>query len=65
MGWLDKILGRAKQTAGTATDSPSLEREGAHQEAAAEAEERAQEHEDVAQEAREQAAEEKAQEEQL
>jgi uncharacterized protein YjbJ (UPF0337 family) len=64
MGWLDKILGRAKQTAGTATDSPSLEREGAHQEAAAAAEERAEQHEDIAQEAREQAAEEKAREEQ-
>lgn len=64
MGWLDKILGRAKQTAGTATDSPSLEQEGAHQEAAAEAEERAHEHEEAAQEAREEAAGERAQEEQ-
>ena len=53
MGWLDKIMGRGKRTAGEAMDSPTMREEGRHQEAAGKAEERAEEHEGMAQEARE------------
>jgi uncharacterized protein YjbJ (UPF0337 family) len=65
MGWLDKILGRTKSTAGEATGSPGLREEGRSQEAAAQAEERAEQHEERAQEEREQAAAERADEEPL
>jgi hypothetical protein len=34
MGWLDKLMGRSKETVGTATDSPAMREEGRHQEAA-------------------------------
>jgi hypothetical protein len=60
MGWLDKLLGRGKQTAGAAVDSPSLAEEGRHQEEAANAVDRAETHEELAQEARDRAAEERA-----
>ncbi|HEX3256071.1 MAG TPA: CsbD family protein [Gaiellaceae bacterium] len=60
MGWLDKLLGRGKQTAGGATGSRSMQEEGRHQEAAGEAEDRAATHEDIAQEERNRAAEERA-----
>lgn len=63
MGWLDRILGRAKSTMGEAVDSPSMKQEGHHQEAAAQAEERAEAHEELAQEARETEAAERAEEE--
>jgi uncharacterized protein YjbJ (UPF0337 family) len=65
MGWLDKLLGRSKRTAGEATDSPSLREEGRHQEAAAQAQERAEQAEEFAQAERERAAGEKAEEERL
>jgi len=65
MGWLDRILGRAKSTAGEATGSPAMREEGRAQEAAAQAEEHAEEHEDMAQEERERAAAERADEERL
>jgi hypothetical protein len=35
MGWLDKLLGRAKATAGEATESTGLREEGRAQESAA------------------------------
>ena len=41
MGWLDKLMGRSKETVGTATDSPAMREEGRHQEAAGQAEDRA------------------------
>jgi uncharacterized protein YjbJ (UPF0337 family) len=65
MGWLDKILGRTKSTAGEAVDSPAMREEGRSQEAAARAEDRAEQHEERAQEERERAAEERADEERL
>jgi uncharacterized protein YjbJ (UPF0337 family) len=65
MGWLDKILGRTKSTAGEAAGSPSMREEGRAQEAAARAEDRAEQHEEVAQEERERAAAERADEERL
>jgi uncharacterized protein YjbJ (UPF0337 family) len=61
MGWLDKIMGRGKRTAGEAMDDPGLRQEGHHQEAAAAAEEHAEQHEDLAQDAREREASERAQ----
>jgi uncharacterized protein YjbJ (UPF0337 family) len=65
MGWLDKLMGRGKQTAGGATGDPSLQAEGRHQEAAGTAEDRAEQHEDLAQEERDRAAEERASEESM
>jgi uncharacterized protein YjbJ (UPF0337 family) len=65
MGWLDKLMGRGKRTAGEAMDSPSMSEEGRHQEAAGRAEERAGKHEEMAQEARETEARERAEEERL
>jgi uncharacterized protein YjbJ (UPF0337 family) len=65
MGWLDKILGRTKSTAGEAVGSPPMREEGRAQEAAARAEDRAEQHEEVAQEERERAAAERADEERL
>jgi uncharacterized protein YjbJ (UPF0337 family) len=63
MGWLDKILGRTKSTAGEAMGSPELREEGRSQEAAAQAEARAEQHEERAQEERERAAAERPEEE--
>ena len=59
MGLLDKLLGRGKKAAGDVTGDASLQREGMHQEQAAEAEDRAEKHEDLASEERERAAEHK------
>ena len=56
MSWLDKLLGRGKQTAGDMTDDPSLRREGMHQEHEANARDRAERHEELAQEERDRAA---------
>ena len=56
MGWLDKILGRAKSAAGEATGSSTMREEGRAQEGAARAEERAETHEEMAQEERDRAA---------
>lgn len=61
MGFLDKIMGRGKRTAGEATDDPGLRQEGQHQEAAGAADDRAEQHEELAQEAREREASERAQ----
>lgn len=60
MGWLDKLMGRSKRTAGEATDSPALRDEGRHQEAAGRAEDTAGQHEELAQDAREREAQERA-----
>ena len=60
MGFLDKLLGRGKKTAGDVMDDPGMRREGMHQEREGMAEERASMHEDDAQAAREQAAEHRA-----
>ncbi len=57
MGWLDKLLGRGKKTAGDMTGDSSMKREGMHQEQEAMASERAQSAEQMAQEERERAAE--------
>ncbi len=65
MGWLDKLMGRGKRTAGEATDSPSLREEGMHQEAAGAAEDQAEQAEERAQEAREEAAHERAEQERM
>jgi uncharacterized protein YjbJ (UPF0337 family) len=48
MGLLDKILGRTKESAGDLTGNESLQREGAHQEAAGAADDHAAEHEAAA-----------------
>lgn len=56
MGLLDKLLGRGKQAAGDVVGDSSLHREGAHQEAQADAEDRAEQYEDLAQSARQDAA---------
>lgn len=63
MGFLDKLMGRGKQTAGEAMDSPSLREEGRHQEAAGHATEAAAAHEEEAREMRDRAAEERAEQE--
>jgi uncharacterized protein YjbJ (UPF0337 family) len=60
MGWLDKLLGRAKKATGDVTGSKERWQEGQHQEAEGVAEERADAAERQAQEAREQAAEHRA-----
>jgi uncharacterized protein YjbJ (UPF0337 family) len=52
MGWLDKLMGRGKKTAGEAMDRPGMREEGQHQEAAGAADDRASKHEDLAQEER-------------
>jgi uncharacterized protein YjbJ (UPF0337 family) len=61
MGWLDKLRGRGKRTAGEAMDSPSMREEGRHEEAAGAAEDRVEQHEEMAQEEREREASERAQ----
>lgn len=60
MGWLDKLLGRGKKTAGDVTGDSSMKREGMHQEQSAMASERAESAEEMAQEERERAAEHEA-----
>ena len=62
MGWLDKLMGRGKQTAGAETGSEEMMDEGRHQEAAGEAEDNATQHEEMAQAERERAAEHRAEE---
>lgn len=57
MGWLDKLLGRGKKTAGDVTGDPSMRREGMHQEQEGMAKERAESAEQMAQAERERAAE--------
>jgi uncharacterized protein YjbJ (UPF0337 family) len=64
MGFLDKLLGRGKKTAGDITGDSSLRREGVHQEQAGQAEERAESHEQQAQAERTEAAEQKAKQDQ-
>jgi uncharacterized protein YjbJ (UPF0337 family) len=63
MGWLDKLLGRAKKAAGDVTGDDKQWKEGHHQEAEGVAEDRADDAERQAQEAREQAAEHRAERE--
>jgi uncharacterized protein YjbJ (UPF0337 family) len=65
MGFLDKLMGRGKRTAGEAMDSPSLREEGRHQEAAGEATDRAERAEDRAQAERDRAASERAEQERM
>jgi uncharacterized protein YjbJ (UPF0337 family) len=60
MGFLDKLLGRGKQTAGDVAGDAEMRSEGVHQEREGQAEDRAEMHEENAQEAREQAAEHRA-----
>jgi uncharacterized protein YjbJ (UPF0337 family) len=57
MGLLDRILGRAKKTAGDVKGDASLRREGLHQEEEGRAEARAGAAEEKAQDERERAAE--------
>jgi uncharacterized protein YjbJ (UPF0337 family) len=57
MGWLDKLLGRGKKTAGDITGDSSMRREGMHQEQEGMAKERAESAEQMAQAERERAAE--------
>ena len=57
MGWLDKLLGRGKKTAGDVLGDSSMQREGMHQEQEGRAEDRAAKHEELAQEERNRAAE--------
>jgi len=61
MGFLDKLMGRGKKTAGDMTDDASMRQEGMRQEHEGMAEDRASTAEDKAQEAREEAAEHHAQ----
>jgi uncharacterized protein YjbJ (UPF0337 family) len=63
MGWLDKLMGRGKSTAGEALDDESLRTEGHHQEAAGAADDRASQHEEMAQEERQREATERAESE--
>jgi uncharacterized protein YjbJ (UPF0337 family) len=63
MGFLDKLLGRGKKTAGDMTGDSSMRSEGMHQEQQAMAEERAASAEDMAQAEREKAAEHQAERE--
>jgi uncharacterized protein YjbJ (UPF0337 family) len=57
MGFLDRLMGRGKKTAGDVTGDASLRSEGMHQEAKGAAEERADAAEQVAQDERQTAAE--------
>jgi uncharacterized protein YjbJ (UPF0337 family) len=63
MGWLDKLLGRAKKATGDVTGDERRWQEGRHQEAEGMSEDRAEAAERQAQEAREQAAEHRAERE--
>ena len=53
MGFLDKLMGRGKKTAGDMTGDASMRQEGMHQEHEGMAEDRASAAEDKAKEARE------------
>jgi uncharacterized protein YjbJ (UPF0337 family) len=64
MGFLDKLLGRGKKTAGDVTGDSSMQREGMHQEQQAMAEERAETAEEMAQDERARAAEHQAERDQ-
>jgi uncharacterized protein YjbJ (UPF0337 family) len=48
MGFMDKIIGRVKKTAGEMTDDEKVRREGALQERKGEAEDELQQHEEAA-----------------
>ena len=63
MGFLDKLLGRGKKTAGGMTGDSSMQSEGMHQEQQGMAEHRAASAEDMAQAERERAAEHQAERE--
>jgi len=63
MGFLDRLLGRGKKTAGDMMGDSSMRREGAAQERQGAAEDRAAQHEEMAQEQRDQAAEARAERE--
>jgi uncharacterized protein YjbJ (UPF0337 family) len=65
MGWLDRLLGRAKKAAGDMTGDERRRQEGQMQEAEGTAEDRAEAAERQAQEAREQAGERRAERENL
>ena len=60
MGFLDRLLGRGKKTAGEMTGDSSMKSEGMHQEQQGMAEDRAQTAEEMAQAEREKAAEHQA-----
>jgi uncharacterized protein YjbJ (UPF0337 family) len=60
MGFLDKLLGRGKKTAGEAMGDSSMQSEGMHQEQQGMAEDRAETAEGMAQAEREKAAEHQA-----
>ena len=60
MGFLDKLLGRGKKTAGEMTGDSSMQSEGMHQEQQGMAEDRAETAEEMAQSEREKAAEHQA-----
>ena len=61
MGFLDKLLGRGKKTAGEAMGDSSMQSEGMHQEQQGMAEDRAESAEEMAQAERARAAEHEAQ----
>jgi uncharacterized protein YjbJ (UPF0337 family) len=63
MGFLDKLLGRGKKTAGDVMGDSSMRHEGMHQEQQGMAEDRAASAEEMAQSEREQAAEHRAERE--
>ena len=60
MGFLDRLLGRGKKTAGEMTGDSSMQSEGMHQEEQGMAEDRAETAEEMAQSEREKAAEHQA-----
>ena len=60
MGFLDRLLGRGKKTAGEMTDDSSMKSEGMHPEQQGMAEDRAETAEEMAQAEREKAAEHQA-----
>ena len=60
MGFMDRLLGRSKKTAGDMTGDSSMQKEGMHQEQQGMAEDRAQSAEEMAQAEREKAAEHQA-----
>jgi uncharacterized protein YjbJ (UPF0337 family) len=60
MGFMDRLLGRGKKTAGEMTGDSSMQSEGMHQEQQGMAEDRAESAEEMAQAEREKAAEDQA-----
>jgi uncharacterized protein YjbJ (UPF0337 family) len=60
MGFMDRLLGRGKKTAGEMTGDSSMQSEGMHQEQQGMAEDRAESAEEMAQAEREKAAEHQA-----